>query len=304
MRSARAVSVGAGGLGVAAVLLFGPTVTAGDDRSTPPSRPTTTEERALLHRAVRVAERECMLRKGFRFWITPENPLSGDRQFPYLIDDVAWARKHGYGSDLRRRVSELRQTDPNARYLRTLTPERRSAAVSALNGDSRLGALEVRLPTGVVVGRSSHGCTAEAETTIYGDLKTWFQASETTTSLSMLRRTRVLEDPRFNESMKRVLACIRRHGHEYAGLGAVRAAFSDPKTAKERAEEIRVAVTEATCAVGTGAASVADRLDREYEEEISRRYRALYSTRYRLELDALPRARSVLGAANEQLRKE
>jgi hypothetical protein len=298
LRPTRAAFIGTGSLGIALAISW---ATVDKGHSAPPPREVTAQEATLLQHAEKIIQRDCMARKGFRIWNTAENPLPENREFPYVIDDVAWARKHGYGSDMRRRVEELRRSDPNTRYLRRLSPQRRAAAITALNGDARLGTLEVRLPTGTVVGRSDSGCTAEAERALYGDLKTWFRAKQITTSLSSMGRMRVLNDPRFTAHVRLLAGCMRQHGYRYDDLGQARAAFLDPRTPKERAKEIQSAVTEANCANSTGLSRVADQLDREHKEAISKQYHLAYATRFRLQHNAVPRARSALKAQSEEI---
>lgn len=166
--------------------------------------------------------------------------------------------------------------------------------IVALNGDFRRGTLEVKLPMGATMGRSDNGCTADAERALYGDLKTWFEAKQITANLTELRRMRVLNDPRYLARTRMVLGCMRKHGHTYDGLDKARAAFLGTHASNDRAAEISAAVTEAKCATSTGFSAFADRLDREYGEEISRKYRSVYATRFRLEHKALARARSAL----------
>lgn len=260
---------------------------------TPPGRDVSRQEKHLLYTAEQILQRRCMQRYGFQFWITPENPLPEDREFPYVVDDVPWARRHGYGSDLRRRVNELRRSNPNQRYLRTLSPQRRAAAITALDGD-RNKVLEVQLPTGAVMGRSERGCSAEAERRLYGDLGTWFHAKAITADLLAIRRARVLGDPAFAAAVRRWSACMTGHGYAFASPDATRSAFPDPQTAAVRTREIRLAVAEATCAGSSGLADTARHLDRRYEKALNKQYWPVVTTRLHLELAAVPRARSVL----------
>ena len=57
--------------------------------------------------------------------MTDASPLPDDQQFPYVLTDIGWAARHGYGSDLERQAERLRQGDPNTVYLLSLTPQRR-----------------------------------------------------------------------------------------------------------------------------------------------------------------------------------
>lgn len=287
------VGVTVGSLGLAITLALNGS-TKGNSEPLP--GPVTVREATLLSDAEHAMERDCMTGKGFRYWITQGSPVPDSREFPYVVDDVVWARKHGYGSDIDRRVDALRRSDPNTRYLQGLPPQRRKAAIEALNGDDRRGTLEVRLPSGMIMGRSANGCTADAERALYGDLRAWFQAKEITANLDGLRHLRVMGDPRYVAQMRLMLDCMHAHGYEFNDLGQARSTYLNPDEPQKRAAEVKTAVTEANCASSTGTSALATQLDRKYGEEISRKYQSVYTTRYRLEHKALTRARAVLKA--------
>ncbi|WP_371657684.1 hypothetical protein [Streptomyces sp. NBC_00280] len=252
-------------------------------------RPLTAREKSLLYEAEQAMVQSCMARKGFQVWKVPENPVPEDKSFPYVVDDVAWARRHGYGSDVRRRIDQVRRSDPNRRYLQGLPPNRRTQAVDAYSG--RTGGLEVRLPTGVTAGRSTDGCLAETEGTLYGGLGNWFRAKAVTDSLGSIRRADVFADPQFRDSTREWAACMREHGHRYADPGQARAEFASD-TAKDRNKEVRTAVDEARCAHSSGLSATARRLDARYDKRLQQKYRAAVDSRLRLERAALPRARA------------
>jgi hypothetical protein len=97
---------------------------AGTQPAGPAPRTTATAtapERSLLHRAEQELLRSCMAAAGFRFRPVPENPLPEARDFPYVVDDVRWAQRYGYGGVLRERARRLRDQDPNRVYLRQAT---------------------------------------------------------------------------------------------------------------------------------------------------------------------------------------
>lgn len=254
-------------------------------------RPLTAREKSLLHDAEQAMVQSCMARKGFQLWKVPENPVPEDKSFPYVVDDVAWAQRHGYGSDVRRRIDQVRRTDPNRRYLESLSPRRRAEAVNAYSGSTR--GPQVRLLTGVTAGRSVDGCLAETEGKLYGGLGRWFRAEAVTDSLASIRRAEVLADPQFRTSTRDWAACMRKHGHRYADPNQARAAFASGK-ATDRKQEVRTAVDEARCAHSSGLSATARRLDASYDMRLQKKYRAAVDSRLRLERDALPRARSVL----------
>ncbi|MEV7076342.1 hypothetical protein [Streptomyces sp. NPDC093990] len=295
----RLLSAAVSGLMILAVAACGSNGKAPQARAEEPAgmkpagtaRPLTAREKSLLYDAEQAMVQSCMARKGFQVWKVPENPVPEDRSFPYVVDDVAWAQRHGYGSDVLRRIAQVRRTDPNRRYLQSLPPQRRTQAVDAYSG--RTGGLEVRLPTGAIAGRSTDGCLAETEGELYGGLGKWFRAKAVTNSLASIRRADVLADPQFRESTREWAVCMRRHGHRYTAPSQARAAFASDR-AKDHKEEVRTAVDEARCAHSSGLSATAQRLDAGYDQRLQKQYRAAVDSRLQLERAALPRARAFL----------
>ncbi|MFI9240475.1 hypothetical protein [Streptomyces sp. NPDC053079] len=81
------------------------------------------------------------------------------REFPYVLDDPAWAERHGYGRAEREREREEARRDPNGLYVRSLPPHRRPQALAAANGPRPRGLLAT-LPSGGRIQRSDQGCVA------------------------------------------------------------------------------------------------------------------------------------------------
>ena len=250
-------------------------------------------EAQLLHDAEQIAMRDCMARAGFTLVPTPLTPLPEMREFPYVLDDVAWARRHGYGTALERRAKAAAKSDPNQRYFASLPAGRKQAAVTALNGD-RTGELEARLPTGGLLRRSDDGCTSEAERRVYGDLPTWYRVKRVFGVLVQQRRQKVTEDPRFTAAVSTWARCMARAGHSYPSPIEARSAGGMAHRPLAQAAEISLAVAEATCA-GTGLAATARDLDRQYAAEIVAGNRETVAAKRRLEDEALPRARTIVG---------
>jgi hypothetical protein len=238
-----------------------------------------------------------MGRHDFKVWIAGK-PWPRAPEFPYVVDDVAWASRHGYGSDIERRLEELKKADPNQRYVVRLSPQRQKAYSQALHGEhpGSPGNMTATVPTGGVVGASSRGCIAEAQREVYGDLAGWFQASTVTNNLAGTRAGLVTQDPQFLGALRRWSRCMHAGGYPYANPGEARAAVPTVKRRRTRKLEIRVAVAEATCAVRTGLAATARRLDRHYAAVVRKQYRSDVVTKRRMELAALPRARAVIGS--------
>lgn len=128
--------------------------------------------------------------------------LAASSAFPYVVDDAAWPRRHGYGSDIERRLEELKKAHPNQRYVVSLSPQRQKTYRRALYGEDPAspGNMTVTVPTGGVVGASSVGCIAEAQREVHGDLAGWFRASTVTNNLAGTRAGLVTADPQFAPS--------------------------------------------------------------------------------------------------------
>lgn len=274
------------------------------DPGTSAVRPLTERELDLLHDAEQRLTRACMTERGFRMWVVPRRPIPEDRDFPYVIDDIRWASRHGYGSDLRARREQLRAADPNRRYFTALpAPERQHAAL-ALNGGRSADRLEVGTPNGVV-GRYTDGCTARAQKQLYGDLAAWFRADVITGALPALRQGQVVADAEFGAAVRKWSGCMRERGLRHADPQHARGAFigaGTPESAEKstaaarRGQEVRTAVAEAECAHTSGLTATARRLDRRYDARLRDRYREEVRDRLRMEHAALSRARALLPA--------
>jgi hypothetical protein len=259
-------------------------------------RPLGAKDRELLHDTEQALLRQCMRQQGFRLWKVSLKPVPEQREFPYVVDDVKWASEHGYGSDIQQRAEQLRTEDPNRRYFEGLPVERRSAAKAALHGRDREGGPSVTLPGGGVARRSGDGCTAQAQTRLYGDFARWFRTKTFTDNLTGLRMARVSAEPTFRKAVKDWSSCMRGKGHAYDDPVQARRAFTAPaagRTAaaarRARSAEVSTAVAEAECARGSGLSEVAERLHRRHGERLRAEYRAQVNERLRLEHAALLR---------------
>jgi hypothetical protein len=262
------------------------------DHSTATPREPTPAELRLLHDAEQLVQRDCMRRHGFTLYPVPYEPVPDAKNFPYALDDLAWARRHGYGTDLDRRATQVGAADPNQRYYRSLPKPKQQQAVLALNGD-RTGELRATLPGGGVISRSDDGCTSESERVVYADLPTWYQAKRVAQALGNERREKVTEDPAFTAGVARWASCLHGAGYSYKSPADARAAGGMAHKPLARAAEIRLAVADATCVERTGLGRTARELDARYGSQIATSNRDV-STYRRLALDALPRARTIV----------
>ncbi|MCX5205862.1 hypothetical protein OG897_31080 [Streptomyces sp. NBC_00237] len=253
------------------------------------------QELDLLHRAKQILLRDCMRARGFVYLPVPREPVPEARDFPYGIDDPAWAARHGLGSDIDRQRDRIRRQDPNQIYFRALSPERKSDALRAANGPEPTG-LTARTADGAILTRSSQGCQAEADRTLYGDLGRWFQAASMAESLAELRRQRVLADPGYAQAARVWSACMRKAGHSYADPARLRAAVETLQPLP-KAREVAMALAEARCARSSGLAATAAELDREHAARLRQGREPEADAQRRLQLTALPRARSVVDGA-------
>lgn len=250
----------------------------------------------LLHTAEQVLLRDCMRQAGFEIWISPREPVPESREFPYGVDDVSWARRHGYGSDIERELTAARENDPNQRYFQSLPPERRAAALIAANGERPEG-LTVTTPDGGTFNRSDRGCQTEAERQLYGDVAVWFRVVSTVDALDGIRTQRVLADARYTEAVRPWAECMRIAGRPYASPADLRTTLAPAMQSLSRHEEISLAVTEATCAHSSGLAATAAKLDRQHGNDLRRQNQSDVDTLRRVRQDALPRARDLVESA-------
>ncbi|PDP88128.1 hypothetical protein CQJ94_08355 [Glycomyces fuscus] len=233
---------------------------------------------------------------GFEYQIVSDNTSAEFEEFRYVIDDPSWAAEHGYGSRLQREAAELRENDPNHVYFTSLSPERRAQALVAANGPGPVG-LTATTPDGMELGRSDQGCQSQADRELYGDLAAWFQARTTADALPALRHQLVVDDQRYLEAVRPWADCMRAAGHDYATPADLRAALPPPQDPLPWQEEVGLALAEARCALDSGLARTAADLDEQHGQELRERHRSALETQRRLQLDALPRARSVVGGA-------
>jgi hypothetical protein len=256
-------------------------------------------DRTLLYRAEQTAIQNCLRDKGFRYWPQPQPSASVADRFPYVIDDVAWARVNGFGGRQAIQDQSSAARDPNARYVAGLSPTRRTALGVAENGNgpSDPGVIAT-LPTGQVVGHSVLGCDATAEGYLYGSFPAWFDAENAVGSLPSLWQAQVVADPRYTADVSRWARCMAARDEPYSSPQAAADRFATAGTAPESdaafATEVSAALTEAECARSTGLGTLAAQLDACYRSQVDTEYAGLLSTYHRMQQEALPRARSLM----------
>ncbi|MFE3851937.1 hypothetical protein ACFXPN_12405 [Streptomyces griseorubiginosus] len=268
-----------------------PQAAPGTDTGT--ARHVSDDPEQTLHLAEQLLIKRCMEKRGYKYWVEKRPAADGATRFPYVVDDPAWAARHGYGTDLYRARQQEALRDPNQRYFHSMPADRAPALVGALNGPQPKG-LSARLPNGIRVTHSDQGCEAEAERTLYKDLPAWFRATRVTDSLGGLRVNLVLTDKRYKTAVAPWARCMKAKGHPYKSPAEARAAATRPDRAWPHTKEVRLASAEAGCARAGELPAVARSLDTEYRAELRRRYPGPTADLDRLKREALPRARAIV----------
>ncbi|MFF8017998.1 hypothetical protein [Streptomyces sp. NPDC007929] len=272
---------------------------AGTRPAAPGGAPLTEAQLAVIDRAELVLTKKCMARHGHPFWVAASMRADELRAPGYVLDDVGWAHRHGYGGRIQRKALATKRHDRNIAYRAGLSEAEARAYVRALSGGPGSELLTTSLPGGGKVRVGNGGCEAEARKRLYGDPSVWFRVDKVATNLTPLYVPRLLRDEHFTKAQRRWAACMRRAGHSYPDPTAIRAALprltQDLDAGRAHATEVRLAVAEATCARETGFAETARRLEREHSAPVRARYARDIATRDRLQRAALARAERLLG---------
>jgi hypothetical protein len=256
----------------------------------------TRRQQNSLYQAEQAAFGACVRAQGFQYWPVPQPTPSAFQLFPYVIDNVAWARANGFGDDQAAASARMVAADPNTRYIASLSPSRRQALGVAENGDGPHGpGVTVKLPFGMEVGHSASGCTATAEGILYGSFPDWFRAENVVDFLPSLWQADVVSDPRFAAAVRPWSHCMHDRNEPYASPGTAAQAFASPVRTMPRALAIRVATAAAECARATGLAATARALNAHYQHIVEVKYRTVILTFRTLARGALTRAPALLG---------
>ncbi|WP_326883909.1 hypothetical protein [Actinocrinis sp.] len=247
----------------------------------------------VLYQAEQLMVRDCMARQGFTYFPVPRVPVPGDRQFPYVVDDVAWASAHGYGRDLQSEIEQQAAGSPGARYEHSLTPQRLQQFGQALYG-TRDAVMTVPNLLGGTLGHDANGCAAQVWQQLYGNSSAWFAASETVQESAAIREGDVQRSAPFQQALPRWSACMRGRGLTAASPAQSRSQRLASHEPNAEQLDVRAAVAEAQCAQSTGLATLADHLDATYAATVYQQFKAQFDTMYALQVAALPRARSVV----------
>ncbi|MER5892511.1 hypothetical protein [Streptomyces sp. NPDC001876] len=240
--------------------------------------------------------KECMENKGFKYWTGPVASVAARRAGRYVNDDVAWAKKYGYGRIFDEAAEKDRREHPNVRFPNALPRKDRIRYNTALNGDYD-DVLRVDLPAGGTIETPREGCWAGARTRLYGDLEAWFKAKKTVTSLTPLYVPDILADERLKRAVSAWSHCMGEAGRPSSSpdeLREKRIALTADMNSRDAGEfEAELAVAEATCAVKTSLGKISRDLEREYLATTLKKYGKENAAYQRMRLTALSRARGI-----------
>lgn len=255
-------------------------------------------EELLVLRAEQHLIRNCMTGKGFSYWEGPLPTVDDLKGGGYVLTDIPWAKRNGYGSRLEKRARELQRSDPNRAYANALPMNDRERYGRALGGVPSKGVLTVELPAGGSIRTPRDSCQADAKEQLYGDFETWFRAEKTVVNLPALYVPALVADKRFVSAVEEWSACMGREGYDYADPAELRDERPRPAEGanadKAFASEVALAVAEAGCANRTPLAGTARTLQAEYRKKL-RQYDTDVVTYRRMRLDALARAEDLTG---------
>ncbi|RKR92940.1 hypothetical protein BDK92_7429 [Micromonospora pisi] len=268
---------------------------AAEDAPASGGQPVAASEDELLHRASERLITRCMARHGFTYEEQPPSPT--DQDFRYVLDDVGWAREHGYGTLVDR--ARERDQDANFANLEKLTPRQQRDWQEALQGSGRQ--LTVDLPDLGRISGPDNGCTAEARRTLFGDLAGWYRVRRIVDHLGSYVAGRVTAAPEYRTGLAAWSACVRQRGYAASSPQELRELVA-PGTAEPAAErapapEVAAAETEAECAGSTGFSRTIGALEGRYRPEIERRFAREIEGLRSFEREAIPRARQALADA-------
>ncbi|MER5551677.1 hypothetical protein ABT001_08345 [Streptomyces sp. NPDC002793] len=242
--------------------------------------------------------KKCMEDQGFSYWVGPVASVDARKAGRYVIDDIGWAKKYGYGRPFDEAAEKDRKEHPNVRFPNALPRKDRIRYNTALNGDYD-DVLSVDLPAGGTIETPRAGCWAGARTHLYGDLEAWFKAKKTVTSLTPLYVPRILADEGMKKTVGAWSRCMKEAGRPFSSPDEIRerrtADTADMASGEARAYEVELAVTEATCAVRTDLGRTARRLEREHRSVLLKKYGKENAAYQRMGLTALSRARDLTG---------
>jgi hypothetical protein len=259
-------------------------------------RQPSTADLDLLSQAEETLIQRCMAQRGFRYHKVPFVSDSDEERFPFVVDDVAWAGSHGYGSAAPAAEPDDEYNGPNSPDFAGLSASGREAYSAALYGSEGGPHVVVTLPDGG--GRLAHstgGCQADAERQLYGSFGRWFRDVAVVANLAGLAAGRATADPRYQHALSAWDRCMGAAGHAVDSPQQwrlqLRSEMTDLHGAAAQAAERRYATTEARCAVSTRFGPVSRDVYRSYLEPLRHNQARVVREQRDLQYAALERAR-------------
>ncbi|MEV8636473.1 hypothetical protein AB0395_32985 [Streptosporangium sp. NPDC051023] len=262
--------------------------------------PLSAAETARLAQTELVLTGRCMEAHGFRFDTGTPPAAAGEadsRHFVFGVDDIAWAKAHGFAQPDVQEGDLKQEKNPNARYFESLSTARQSEFMKALYGDAKSRRVAVRLPSGHTISASAEGCQADAQEKLYGDFRTWFNNQTITGNLKAEVMPKVLADPRFKARQQQWARCMADAGHPTESIQAFRAAFVAEKARLTEAAatrlERKLAVTEARCVNSTQLSTVGREVQETYTREVFEKHSGTVNRYRAMQRSALSRAQAL-----------
>ncbi len=259
-----------------------------------PAPPIPDTDAEILHSAEQLLIRDCMSRQGFRYWPEPYDPAADLKRFPYVVDDAAWAKAHGFGRDIHRRLDRMARDNRNGLYYQTLSEQQKARARAAIHGEGLKPGLEAKVPAGGMLRHSDKGCTVEAWRLLYGDIRVWYRAERVTSSLEGVRISQVQQDARFQAKVGSWRECMKARSYSVNNPGELHAKMLSYQGLDAATKDRLAAAEEVECARKSGLSRMAHDLDSMYATALRREYKPDFETFERLKLAALPIARKVI----------
>lgn len=245
-------------------------------------RTDTVEQR--LHYAEEILTHNCMRDAGFKTWIAPLDPVSDDRTFFYGINDVDWAKRNGFGFNIRSLIEKYRSREPNARYFGSLSDTEKERALDAFNGAIGSDEYEVAVPSGGTSTRSKSSCVAIAQGELYGSALEYFRGTEIESDLRTTAINQTLNDPAYAKAIGAWSECMGNRGYQAENPDTFKASYTPSDPSRGPSEQERAAaIAEAECVRDTALSDAGQRIQQE-------KYTFL-SIPWQTELNALDRMR-------------
>lgn len=259
-------------------------------------RDLTVAEEVEVDRAEEELVENCMERQGHPYWPAPVASVAERKAGAYVVDDVEWARRYGYGRPFDIAAEKARRSHPNVTYHNALPEQERIRYSRALDGDFD-DAISVGLPSGGTIRTPREGCHVEAQERLYGDYPTWFRVKKTVTGLTPLYVPQILQDERLVTAVKAWSRCMNESGNPFGSPDEIRqkreSLVKGMNAAQAQSAEVKLAVAEAECARETSLGETARSLEGEYREKTLRDYPEEFATYQQMSMTALSRARNL-----------